>query len=90
MDAKQFTAHIAEWGKGRTFGSVEQILGGIEAEAKKHVSEGCIARFASVSDAGKGYFFVVGDGSPFCYLRVYTSGKKKLSIVKVQQPRLLK
>ena len=90
MDARQFTAHIAEWGKGRTFGSVEQILGGIEAEAKKNVSEGCIARFASVSDTGKGYFFVVGDGSPFCYLRVFTTGKKKLSIVKVQQPRLLK
>lgn len=90
MDAKQFAEHIAEWGKGRTFGSVEQILGGIEAEAKAVVSEGCIARFASVSDAGKGYFFVVGDGSPFCYLRVFTDGKKKLSIVKVQQPRLLR
>lgn len=85
MDAKQFTEHIAEWGKGRTFGSVEQILDGIEAEAKQHVSDGCIARFASVSDAGKGYFLVVGDGSPFCYLRVFTSGKKKLSIVKVQR-----
>lgn len=90
MDAKQFTEHIAEWGKGRTFGSVEQMLVGIEAEAKQHVSEGCIARFASVRDAHKGYFFVVGDGSPFCYLRVFTTGKKKLSIVKVQQPRLLK
>lgn len=90
MDAKQFTEHIAEWGKGRTFGSVEEILTGIEAEAKQQVSEGCIARFVSVSDAGKGYFFVVGDGSPFCYLRVFTTGKKKLTIVKVQQPRLLR
>lgn len=84
MDAKQFAEHIAEWGKGRTFGSVEQMLGGIEAEAKQNVSEGCIARFASVRDAHKGYFFVVGDGSPFCYIRVYTTGKKKFSIVRVK------
>ena len=84
MNAKQFAEHIAEWGTERTFGSVEQMLGGIEAEAKQNVSEGCIARFASVRDAGKGYFFVVGDGSPFCYLRVYTTGKKKLSIVRVK------
>lgn len=90
MDAKQFVEHIAEWGKGRTFGSVEQMLSGIEDEAKAVISEGCLARFVSVSDAGKGYFFEVGDESPFCYLRVFTSGKKKLSIVKVQQPRLLK
>lgn len=85
MDAKQFAEHIAEWGKGRTFGSVEQMLRGIEAEAKSVISEGCIARFASVRDAHKGYFFVVGDGSPFCYLRVYTDGKKKLSIVNVKR-----
>jgi len=87
MDANQFTEHIAEWGKGRTFGSVEQMLVGIEAEARRHVSEGCIARFVSVRDAHKGYFFVVGDGSPFCYLRVYTTGRKNFSIVKVQRSK---
>ncbi len=86
MDARQFVNHLTEWSNGRSFGSVEEILTGIEAEAKQHVSEGCIARFASVSDSGKGHFFVVGDGGPFCYIRVFTQGKKKLTITKIQKP----
>lgn len=85
MDARQFVNHLTEWSKDRTFGSVEEILTGIEAEAKQHVSAGCIARFASVSASGNGHFFVVGDGGPFCYLRVFTQGKKKLTITKIQK-----
>ena len=43
MDARQFVNHLTEWSKDRSFGSVEEILTGIEAEAKQHVSKGCIA-----------------------------------------------
>ena len=87
MDARQFVNHLATWSQDRTFGCIEEILTGIEAEAKKHVSEGCIARFASVSDSGNGHCFVVGDGVPFCYIRVFTQGKKKLTITKIQQSK---
>ena len=82
-DIRVFSKHMDGWASGKRFGSFEQMLSEIEAESRKVASTSCIARLASVSDRGPGYRVVVGDGGPFCYMRIYTKGTRLLSIERI-------
>ena len=84
MTITKYTEHLAEWSKGKSFSSMEDMMVAIQDETRNVLTEGTIVRLATYSGwNGKGYRFIVGDGGPFCYIYVHTTGKKKLTIEKV-------